>query len=201
MSTLDVTGYLDDGALDLTGVASKRYPDGHTYRVESPSWPDALRLRRVVGRWGGMLPDKDDGVGDDADVAALEGLLHDADGRAVSLHEKVLGTALDEMVGDGVPPIAIDRILTLVLLHYGMNEHVAVNFLAAAKGEAQARTNRATRRAAAKKAPAKPRGSSKPAGSKSSPASSVSSTPRTKAPASTRGRGTSATPPRARKAG
>lgn len=186
MASLDVSGYLDDGALDLTGVASKRYPDGHTYHVESPSWPDALRLRRLISRFGGSIPDRDSLAGDA--LADLTGFVTAEDGAEVDFHEKLLGPAYGQMIDDGVPPVSVDRLVSIVAIHFGMNEQSAQILVAAATGEALARENRASRRTAAKKPASSPR----KAGSNSSPASGARNTPAKKAAASTRGRGTSA---------
>lgn len=188
MPDLDVSGYLDDGALDLSGVASAKYPEGRTYRVASPSWPDTLRLRRLVSRFGGRIPDAAGLSG--ADLDDITALNTAADGTDCTIPEKLLGDALPQMIDDGVAPSNVDKIVTIVVLHFGLHEHVAQQFVEAA-GEARARAERTRANAAKKPAPAKSSSSPRKAGSRSTPASGAANTPRRKAST----RGSAASPP------
>lgn len=188
MGALDVSGYLDDGALTLEGVASKRCPEGRSYKVEPLSWPDTILLKRIVGKWGGRIPTAAAMTAEDA--ADLSAFITAPDGTVIDLNEKLLGPALQEMVDDGVPPPNVERLVTVAALHFGAHESVAQQFVAVTAGEAEARRNRAPKPPAA--AGARKRASSpSKGGSRSSRASGAANTPRSKAPASTRGRGTS----------
>lgn len=187
MAGLDVSGFLDDGALNLEGVSSVKHPDGATYRVPALSWPDTLRLRRLMQQYGTGIPDLGDAEGEAR--TDLEALLKDKAGKVVDYPTKILGPALQQMIDDEVAPSNIDRLLTVVSLHFGIHEETARSFVQVAAGEAQARQNRATRRAATKRT-----SSPRKAGSSSSRASGAKNTRSSQG--TSRGSATSAATPR-----
>lgn len=165
MGHIDLATYLSDDTLVLDGVASAKYPDGKSYTIVSPSAEDGLRLQRVVQQSGPKLQDVSV---DNAEI--LMALCRDAEGNEITLAEKLIGPKVHaEMVADGVSLTRISLIEEVLTLHYGIGPEVTTLVVAAA-GEAVARANRASRRAAAKKAPSRKRTARKTAGSKSSPA-------------------------------
>lgn len=184
MPEYNVGDFLAGDAIVFHGVAGEKHPDGKTYTVAAPCAEDELRLRRIV-----QIEDNDD---DTVDLSAELDALLTVDGKRLTMPQKLLGPAFDEMTADGVTPTHIDRLASLVVTNYGVNEQAAQLTVAAAVGEAVARTqNRAERRAAAKSAARKPRASAPKGGSNSSRASGATKAP-TKAAGSTPRRSTSA---------
>lgn len=182
MPDLDASAFLADDKLTISGIASDKHSRGKKYAFPQLSWEDTLRLRRVFGD----VPGNSD---PDADLKAL---LTDADGNEITMLEKLTGSVYGQLVADGVSPTRMDRLTQLLITQYAFGEDAARFTLEAAKdeastGEAQARANRADRRAAAKKQPA----SKRAAGSSSSRASGAAPRAR-KASTSTRGSSTSA---------
>lgn len=190
MSRLDFSGLRDELVLD--NLPTDKHPEGRTYTVREPRATDVQRLLEIFD---------DLQSGDDkrarAGAAAMEQFLTVA-GRQVSMLRRLLGDSLDPIEKDGLSA-STARVLEQSLIATAMSgPEIAQQALErVVAGEARARTNRATRRAAAKKAPA----SSPKAGSRSNRAS-TGARARTAAAASTRSSATSA--PRkasARKAG
>lgn len=168
MTTRDVSS-LFGSTIDYPGVPSTAHPGGKLYRVPSPSAELGVQLtyRATLGlKQARGLQLTDD------ERAALA--LNDED--EATFYQEILGPVHDEMIADGVQWTLLQGIAGDAYLVITGNEALADIRLARAAGEALARANRATRRAAT------PR---KKVGSKSSPASS--GTPaRTRNPASTR---------------
>lgn len=193
MPDLDLSSYLSDDTLKLHGIASTTWPDGHSYEVPSPSAIDGLKLRRLMN-----LSGDDPSKPLNADAAqALAEFCTDKDGNTVEFDAKLLGPARDAMIADGVSMDRLDQITRIVALNFGGGTELAQLVVEAAKGEAEARANRATRRAAAKKTRSTAR---KTAGSKSTPASTPTPA-RTRSPrATTRTSGRSSTSPKPRAA-
>lgn len=206
-----VGSYLSDDQMTFDGVPSAAHPDGHAYTVPAPCAADELIIRRIVhledelSKLTGVddiAPRKGETVTQttirlealiaattplrDEHKALVAKLDTDDKGQPVEHAQKMLGTAYAVMLADGVRPRHMDELASLVTTNYGSGERVARAVVAAAAGEALARSNRATRRAAAKK----PNGSRAKAGLKSAPASGAVST--RNGPASTRGSATSA---------
>jgi hypothetical protein len=187
MPEFNVGDYLSNDALILHGVAGVKHPNGKTYTIAAPSAEDELRMRRIV-----QIQNAQAGDASKASLADELRSLLTTDGAELTVPQKLLGAAHDEMVADGVTPTHIDKLAQIVMTNFGVNEYSARMVVSAAQGEALARANRATRRAAAK-SPARKRSASKPkAGTKSSPASGAKSTPATAAAASTPAPATSA---------
>ncbi|WP_375490223.1 hypothetical protein [uncultured Jatrophihabitans sp.] len=197
MPEYNVGDYLAGDAITFNGVAGEKHPGGKTYRVPAPSAEDELRLRRIV-----QIEDAGD---TNVDLATeMKALLAGPDDTELTLPHKILGPAYDEMTADGVTPTKIDMLASLVVTNYGVSQQAAELTVAVAQGEAAARGNRATRRAAAKKTARKAaakktssRSSNGKAGSRgqASRAGGAKSTPRS--PATTRGSATSANTPTA----
>lgn len=180
MPEFDVGGFIADDPLVLNDVVSKKYPKGKTYIAPDLPYRDALQFKKIMA-----LPQ-------DKVNAALVEFCRDAKGNEISPAERLLGPAFDLMLADGVPRPVMERVETLAIVYYSTNEEVTRTSLSAIGGpvgEAQARTNRATRRAATKAT------SRSAAGSKSGRASTA-----TPARPRSRASGPSSTSPTARKA-
>lgn len=185
MPNVSARAYLSDDEYVIRDVPSEKHPDGKTYIVAAPNAADEMLMRQIVKLQDALPPDQKMRLSPEIhDLTAR--LCRDDEGKEVSFERKMLGPALDEMEVDEVKPRHIGKLAALVMTNYGKSEGMAYAVVAAAEGEALARENRATRRAEAKK----PANSPRKAGSKSPRASGGASTRR--APATTRGRGTSA---------
>lgn len=143
MATRDLSAFFDDGALDYPAVPSTAHPGGRTYRVPAPDaklglWFAAIAETAVRKSNGGEVSAES--------AAALE--LDDDQER--SWHQKVLGTAYEEMVADGVSWPMLQHVSADAYLCFGLGEDVA-NVLLAVQGKAAARLNRASRKSTAPK--------------------------------------------------
>lgn len=201
MPRIDFSGLRNE--LVLTNTPTEKYPEGKDYVVSDVSMKDAQRLLEIYSLIGSDN-EKEQKEGAEAFVDFLT-----VDGRVVSLLRRLLGSGVDEIEADGLGAQnqrdIEEAIITTAL--QGVEAAQAMLTAKVTAGEALARGNRATRRAAAKKSTV----SSRKAGSSSTPrtgsrgtARSSSATPaRTSGRASTRSRATSApsTASRARKAG
>lgn len=221
MPDVSVKSYLSSDEYTMRDVPSKKHPDGKAYTVTAPSAADEMLMRRLVqlqDRLSPLLPkpgyvpqtakEKAEAAQlaeaarpIQAEIAAcITQLCLDEDGNEVDYDAKLLSGAYEEMVADGVRPRHLTELASLVMTNYGTSEHIAQMVLDRAEGEALARGNRATRRAAATSSPRKARASKPRAGSKSSRTSGAKNTQATRARASTRGRKTSAAAPEAKTA-
>lgn len=185
MPRIDLSTYLADDTLDLDGIPSTAHPEGGSYKIPSLSGADGLLLQ--------VITDGSDDKGEKMSAEAIEAMVQfcrDDGGEPVSLQEKLFGKAtLAQMVADGVTNTNLHATMTVVMTQASLGAEMAQRYVdKVAAGEAPARANRATRRAAAQKPSSSPR----KAGSRSVPASGAKNTPRT--PASTRGRGASSNP-------
>lgn len=147
----DLSEFLDEGlvyplpasAFTVEAGAEPRFPDGKTYTVPSPDaknglWLTAMADLAVKATTGGKVSD--------ADLNRLK--LDDDEER--TFYQRVLGTAYDEMLADGVKWTALQTIGRDAYLCFAMSQDAADRVLAqtlAGQGEALARANRATRRA------------------------------------------------------
>lgn len=167
MATRDLSAYFDDGALDYPGVPSKAFPDGKTYRVPSPDAKTGVWFAAIAElgakQAGGVTITPEE-------TASL--ILDDA--QELVWYERVLGSAYQQMLDDGVSWTLLKRIGDDAYLCFGLSATVA-DVVLAAQGEALARANRAGRRKSTAR---------KPAGSNSRRASGVTRA-RTRNPAST----------------
>lgn len=191
MPTRELPEFFDEGALKYPGITSTAHPAGKTYRVPPPDADTGLR-------WASL------------GEAVLTGKLTDAERDRLRLDDNeersffrqvfgctpdcekpqedgtrgpVCGSVLDEMRADGVPYPRIKLIAADVFMYWSVNEQFAdaVLTLESTRGEAAARANRATRRAAAKKTASPARTPRRKAGSGSATASTAT-------PGRTRGR-------------
>ncbi|MCW2496349.1 hypothetical protein [Jatrophihabitans sp.] len=170
MAVRDLSAFYDE-ALEYPDVPWRRRLDPDdpesafitgvsTYRVASPDAKTGLYLT-TVAKIGVQAA-----VGrpvSDADMAKLH--LNDEDER--ELYQVVLGETYQQMIADGVSWNLLQKIGQDAYLSFAINEDTANAVLAMAAaqlGEAPARPNRATRRAATRTRPRKD-------GSKSSPVS------------------------------
>lgn len=180
-NSIDLSGILGK-KFTLTGIPSPAHPDGGSYEIPSLSAQDGALLQIIAAGSDG----EGSITGADAGEAMVE-FCRDADGNEVDLNRKLLGDALDEMVGDGISNDDLQDIVAVVMAKATFGTEAARLYVARASGEAPARANRATRRAAAKKT-----SSPRKAGSKSPQASGAKNTPAARA--STRGPAASAKP-------
>jgi hypothetical protein len=206
--SFDMSGWLDDDAWRITGVASEAHPAGGAYAIPCPSIRDTALLRRITSRFpqiadteiaAKQAADAGDTVTAEKHSATLTDLL---DGNTADLcaylnvsdlgdldrdpqeamQRKLLGPVYDQMVDDGVTSTRLERVYQATVLRFTQNEEV-VRLLVEFEGKAAALDNRATRRAAKKAAPRKA------ASSNSSPTATSKSTPASTAtPARTRNR-------------
>lgn len=183
MADFDLSGYLSDDTFVVSGVPSEKYPapDGQRYAIPSPSARDGLLLKKIFNSSNGAAGDKS------AKAVAISPELaeycKDADGNPIDFDEKLLGAALPQMIADGVSSTRLDMISEIVYIRFASNQGMA-EMLVEAAGKAEARDNRATRRAAAKKPTSTARTPRAKAGSASKKASTATRA-RTPAPRST----------------
>lgn len=159
----DFWGWLDDDALEIPGVKSTKYPEGKAYSIPSPDAETGMRLTALAE----LAAKKAKGIEiKEADVKRLN--LNDTEEREFA--EQVLGAALAEMQGDGVSWVRIQRITKYAFTHFAVSAESAREAASRGvfEGKAQARPNRAARRA-------------KPTTQKAPPASGATRSPR-KAP-------------------
>jgi len=157
--------------IDYPGVPSKEHPGGKTYRVPSPSAEVGARLTAYAAL--GLKLAAGRPLTDDERAS-----LNLDDEQEKTFYRDVLGPVYDEMLADGIEwgdLVTIARDAYLVITD---NESLA-DITAAAQGEAMARGNRATRRAATKR-------TGKKTGGSSSSRASTGTRGRTRSPASTR---------------
>ena len=159
MTTRDFSLIVASDTIRYPAVPSSKHPEGKDYLVPYPDaatgarWTAQADLGWRKAQGAELTPDEDA-------LLALD------DQEEQTLYQRVLGPVYDEMVADGVKwphLVAIARDAYFVITD---NTQLADSLLAA-QGEAGARANRATRRAAAKK----PSAGKRKAGSKSSRAS------------------------------
>jgi hypothetical protein len=139
MATYDLTEFLEDDSIVLEGIAGTKYPDGKAYRFASPDAKTGLWLKNLIEfgvRANLGLPVEDGTVGK----------LQLDDDEERDMYVRVMGPTYDELVADGVSWSRLQRVFGLLLRHYGSGQDIA----GAIAGEAEARPNRATRRAAKK---------------------------------------------------
>jgi hypothetical protein len=173
MALRDLGAFLEDDGLEYPLPAASfrtkpgeepRFPDGKTYKVPSPDartglWLTGLADTAMAALRGGAM------------TAGERERLKLDDDEEKSLYQRVLGPVYDEMIADGVSWTALQKVGQDAYLTFAMSEQIADAALAG-QGEAKARPNRATRRAA-----------KKTAGRKSAPASGAAT--RTPSPAAT----------------
>lgn len=170
MPTRDLSS-LFGATIDYPGVPSREHPGGRVYKVPSPpadvgaKWTAhaALGLKLAAGR---QLTD------DERASLILD------DEQEKTFFAEILGPVYDEMLADGVDWMVLRGVATDAYLVMTDNQALA-DVTLAVQGEAAARANRATRRAATKRTRART------AGSNSSRAS-TGTRARTRNPASTR---------------
>lgn len=167
----DLAAFLSDDALRLPPIKSRKHPNGKSYTVPSPDAETGLWLNSVANL--GILAAADEGgqVLSPQQKASLE--LDDNDER--NFHQRVLGTAYDEMLADGVSWVVLTRLSSYVFTYYGISPEVANDAMkAGAFGGPKAPARPADRQ------PAKPRStrSTSPAAPKVPPASGASRTTR-----------------------
>lgn len=142
----DVSAFLGDGAIELDGIPSPSYPRGKTYRFPSPTAERGLWMRNLF-EFGvkvnlGITPGAGEAAG-----------LNLNDDQELDLYREVMGDTLDEMLTDGVLWAHVQGVFGLLLRKHGQGMDVDVSISRAAesaRGEGQARPNRATRRTAPK---------------------------------------------------
>lgn len=173
MALRDLSKFLEDDGLDYPLPSSAftdpaRFPDGKTYKVPSP---DAR-----TGLWLAATADLGVAAANNADIseADVERLKLDDD-QEQDLYRRVLGPVHGQMLADGVKWTALKQVALDAYFVFAMDTDVADAVLAGA-GEAQARGNRASRRAAKKTAGRRSRPASGAATKTPPPADTGSST-------------------------
>lgn len=143
MATYDVSDYFDDGAITLQGIRSSKHPDGKAYTFPSPSGKVGLRLVAILnvgGKANAGLPLTDE---DRAGLLMGDDEEHD-------LYKQVMGSALQEMLDDGVTWENIQRTFKLLFAKHALGQDIGVGLVNL--GKAQPPPNRAARRTAKKTA-------------------------------------------------
>jgi len=145
MAVRDLSQFLEDDGLEYPLQPSSfedpaRFPDGKTYRVASPS--------AKVGLWLTALAELGMKANTGADLAVedIERIKLDDDDEK-TLYQRVLGATYDEMLADGLKWTVLQRVGQDAYLCFAMSQDIA-NSALVGRGEAVARANRATRRAA-----------------------------------------------------
>jgi len=165
MARLDLTGYLDDDSVEVPGIPSTAFPDGKTYRFDSPDAKTGLFLASlanlaVKARLG-------------ADIGEQAAALELDDDQERDLMRDVMGATLDELTADGVSWVRIQKLNRYLFIHFAMGENAAEGLRVS--GEAPAPANRAARRASMRTTtlvkPATPRASHAGSTTRKKPAS------------------------------
>lgn len=190
MPSYALSTFLQDDRLTLEEIPSEKHPDGKAYTLGKVTAKTGLRLQRMMQVWGPQRPE----APTPEDLAELVSLTTDDDGEAIDFHVRLMGPAYQEMVDDGVSADAIHAITTLVMTHYTAGPQIAKLMVERAAGEALARANRATRRAA--KSTVK-----KTAGSRSRRASGATTASAKAATSKTSASSPATSPPKAAKTG
>lgn len=177
MAELDFSGYLadrPDNREALRGIPSPKHPDGKTYYMPSPSARFSLQLRRIMQLWGARGADRAPTA---KELNELNSLLTDESGEQVEIERRLLGSALEEMLDDGITTDDLQKVVNVVMVKYAVGDAAAQSIIGSS-GEAVARPNRATRRATAQKTagPRSAKGSTAGGSRTRKPASSGSST-------------------------
>lgn len=161
----DLFTFLEDDGIEVPGLKSTTYPEGKTYTIPSPDAETGARLTALAE----LAAKVNKGIEvAERDVARLR--LNDEEEREFAA--QVLGSALVEMQADGVSWVRIQRLTQYAFTAFAVGRDAADKAAAdgAFSGKAQARPNRAARRAAptpaARKAPTASTGSSRAARSK-----------------------------------
>lgn len=116
----ELFSFLDDDAIHLPPVKTRKYPEGKSYTVESPDAETGLRLQalaEVVRRQNSGQPVSP------TDVRRLN--MDDAEER--DFQHQVLGATMDEMLEDGISMVLLQRITNYAFLFFAMGEDVANN--------------------------------------------------------------------------
>lgn len=165
----DLAAFLTDDALKLPPIKSRKHPNGKSYSVPSPDAETGLWLSSVANI--GMLAAS--GQTDALSEQQKQSIeLDDDDER--NFHQRVLGTAYDEMLADGVPWVVLQRLSSYVFTYYGVSPEVANDAMkAGAFGGPKAPNRPADRQPATPKKP-----STRSAAPKAQPASGASRTTR-----------------------
>lgn len=159
-STHDLLSFLNDDALVLPAIKSKKHPEGKVYLIPSPDAETGLRLAglaNVAARVAGG------GEADEEEVESL--ILSDTEER--TFIQQVLGDAYQTMMDDGVSWVAIQRISQYAFAYFAVSPSAANRGVesGAFLGKKQALANREQRRKSstgAKSAPQVSAGSRKP---------------------------------------
>lgn len=159
--------FLEDDALRIPGVKSTAHPEGRDYIVPSPDAETGLFLQQLTtymakrARAERDNPDAEPTEADKRTEASIEAFLVkrtaevDGDDQAMQLEAAgrlVLGTAVTEMLADGVSFERIRRVSRYAMLHFtqGPEAAKAAALSGAISGGALAPANRAARRAKVK---------------------------------------------------
>jgi len=152
MPELDLGNFLANDTLVLKGIPSEKHPGGHAYRVPSPSAKFGLLLQKMMSVWSEGVTH----TPTDDDIKDLLQLVTTDEGDVIDFAQRLLGDAYQQMLDDGVSAERMEMIRTVVMAHYAQGAVVARQIVEQS-GEAAARANRATRRAAKKTAGSKSR--------------------------------------------
>src|SRR5690625_3533188 len=110
--------YLEDDALELDGIRSREYPDGKTYRIESPDADTGLYLAAlgdIMLRAGTGAPVSDDQVS----------RLKLDDDQELELMDRVLGETKDEMIADGVKWVHLRGVSKYAFIYFAVGKEQA----------------------------------------------------------------------------
>lgn len=139
----DVWDFLDDGGFNTPPIKSAAHPEGRVYVVPSPSARVGVQLTAMV-----EIATKRQAKAkvSDADIARL----HISDEDEPEFARKVLGSAFDEMLADGVAWPIVQRLTQYGFVYWTSGKDRADEAALAGvfSGGAAARPNRAQRRAA-----------------------------------------------------
>lgn len=154
--TLDrFNDFLEDDALEIPGVKSRKYPEGKTYFIPSPDAETGMRLSALAEI--AVKVNKAIDV-NERDVRRLH--LDDTEEREFA--QQVLGPVYEELIEDGVSWVRLQRITQYAYVHFAFSPEAAREAAdrGVFAGKAPAR-NRAERRAKPKTgaAPKAPRAS------------------------------------------
>lgn len=162
-----VWDFLEDDALTLPPIKSRAHPEGKAYTIPSPDAETGLFLQQLTGylaRRAKALRDDPEAEPTEADKhteARIERFLEartaevDGNDEAMQLEAAgrlVLGSAVGELIADGVSWVVIQRLSRYALLHFTQGPEAAKDAALSGtiSGGAMAPANRAARRAKGK---------------------------------------------------
>ncbi|XAO35624.1 tail assembly chaperone [Microbacterium phage FireCastle] len=136
----ELQAFLDDDGIKLPPIKSKTHPEGKSYFVESPDFETGLTLQNLSS----IAQRLSNGI--DVDPEEAKSLKFSDGPEEANFARMVLGTALDEMIADGVKWNPIRNAVQYAFTYFAMSPAQARKLVQSVP-KAQAPANRSERRA------------------------------------------------------